>query len=183
MTTKFGFQITVDTRTIWIFPEDVEAALATAKVQAEAALSDATELVKARAKTGIVYGWSRAVGEDPINLGVFRDLTRFIDTSIIAPLPAAVKPSFSVDQEFEKLVQGLPDPVNKAVDDLTSKAIFELDGLRLKIPGTDSTEKIQFEIAMLINLIPLDLVLGPFKLNRLYARLGNFSTVVENTSL
>lgn len=262
MIAKFGFQVTVEQRTIWIFPEDIDAAAIAAQAEAllkktlaaelakkfdddtkintlingiqdetiklkvKAALPagatvaekltvvmnkvslldiqtsidtlDATvkttiDSLKARANTGIIYGWMRGPGEDPISLGVFRDLTRFIDRSIIGSLPSSVRPSFSVDNEFEKLVNGLPDPINSALTALTTKAVFELDSIRLKIPGKGSVlldgkgqpvmvsgkpkpEPTQFEIAMLINLLALDLELGPFQLNRLYAKLGNFGS-------
>jgi hypothetical protein len=261
MTAKFGFQVTVQDRTIWIFPEDIDAAKVAA--QAEVLLKDTivtqlaasgkafdtaekldnfittqlsksdpvlaenikkainalpttatikdkvallvgkvsladiqTEInslgdtvksqingLKARANAGIVYGWSRGTGEEPISLGVFTDLTKFIDNSIIAKLPSSVRPNFSVDQEFKALVSGLPEPVNSALTALTTKAVFELDSIRLKIPGKGSVdqagkaEKTRFEIAMLINLLALDLELGPFQLNRIYAKLGNFDSV------
>ena len=174
MTGKFGFQITVNERTIWIFPEDMDAALAAAKAQAQAAAAGASAQVKAMAKAGITYGWTRGPGDEPISLGSFDDLTGFIYNSILGALPNEVKPDFSLTDEFDSLFRNLPDPVNTAVDDLTTKAIFELDGLRLMIPGSDSEEKLQFELGMMVNLIALDLELGPFRLNRLYAKFGNF---------
>ncbi|TVP63372.1 MAG: hypothetical protein EA343_08265 [Nodularia sp. (in: Bacteria)] len=252
MTTKFGFQVTVEERTIWIFPEDIDAA--TVATQAEAKLKktiakelaktinnqdeldklikrlpDASRIqsaievlpsdtkiedtvavlvslvsladikeqingiegaakteinrLKAQATTGVIYRWTRGLGEDPISLGVFRDLTKFIDRSIIGSLPSSVRPSFSVDDEFSALVSGLPDPVNGALTALTTKAVFELDSIRLKIPGKSSVdEKIQFEIAMLINLVALDLILGPFQLNRLYAKFGNFGSIATTSA-
>jgi len=174
MSARFGFQVTVKERAIWVFPEDVDAALAAAKAQANAAASNASAEAKRLAKAGIAYGWTRGVGEEPISLGSFDDLTGFVDDNILGNLPAALKPDFKVTESFDALVGGLPDPVNGAVKDLKAKAVFELDSLRLKIPGKGSDEKMQFEIAMLINLMALPYSLGPFKLNQLYARLGNF---------
>lgn len=258
MTAKFGFQVTVNDRAIWIFPEDIDAATVAAQAEAElrqrlavelgkkvfdtqtkidnfvAALNDGvlksqiegainalpqtegkakvsdqvaiivskvslddieskiSELsesikssvngLKAKASSGVVYAWTRAPGEDPISLGVFRDLTLFIDNKIIGSLPRAVRPNFNVTESFGSLVNGLPDPVSGAVESLTTKAVFELDGIRLKIPGKGSAETTQFEIAMLINLMPLNLTLGPFQANRLYAKLGNFVDSVASTS-
>lgn len=272
MTAKFGFQITVQERTLWIFPEDINVAEGVAKAEAavkaavqdeieklragdtktinalfdklpteikgeiqneidrlkkqaqreadkvkeaakgkaqaagvtltdddftaialknkasliEAQLTEVTEFAaEAKAKIeslrqklnqGITYGWTRGPGEDPISLGTFDDLLDFIDDKIIASLPALIRPDFDVSDSFDALVNGLPEPVNGAIEALKSGAIFELDGLRFKIPGKNkqSDEKMQFEIAMLINLVPLDLILGPFQLNRLYSKLGNF---------
>lgn len=250
MTAKFGFQVTVQQRTIWIFPEDIDAAAAVAKAEAavtdyltaelkkledsdidglinklpeavkktvndeitalkakgteaQAAkvsalmtkasvsdvvkgmsktVNDAINLLKVRIKDGIAYSWTRGAGEDPITLGTFDNLLDFIDDKIIASLPEFMRPTFDVSDSFDALVGGLPDPVNGAVEALKSKAVFELDGLRLKIPGKGTREKTQFEIAMLINLVSLDLILGPFQLNRLYAKLGNFGSTVTTTA-
>lgn len=244
MTAKFGFQVTVQERAIWIFPEDIDAASAVAKAEAvvtdylkkelerlpqtditsliaklpnniqtavnnesnaltakgtdagkakvaalmsQASVADivkgmssdvqtAIGLLKAKITDGIAYSWIRGAGEDPITLGTFANLLNFIDERIIKSLPSAVRPDFDVSENFDALVNGLPDPVNGAIEALKSKAVFELDGLRLKIPGKGSKEKTQFEIAMLINLVALDLILGPFQLNRLYAKLGNFGS-------
>ena len=134
------------------------------------------ESLRQKLNQGITYGWTRGPGEDPISLGTFDDLLDFIDDKIIASLPELIRPDFDVSDSFDALVSGLPEPVNGAVEALKSGAIFELDGLRFKIPGKNkkSDEKMQFEIAMLINLVPLDLILGPFQLNRLYSKLGNF---------
>ncbi|MGB7315841.1 MAG: hypothetical protein WA939_23145 [Nodosilinea sp.] len=135
---------------------------------------DRLEDLKAKANAGVVYGWTRSPGEDPIELGTFLSLTEFIDKSIIGSLPDVVRPTFSVTDSFQSLVGGLPDPMNSALGELTSTAKFELDGIRIKIPGKGSTEKTQFEIAMLVNLVNLQLKLGPFRANRLYAKMGNF---------
>ena len=168
MAAKFGFQVTVNDRTIWLFPEDVDAALQAAKKRAVTGAKTVT-------RSGIAYGWTRAPGDDPISLGTFNDLTVFIDNQIIANLPEPVRPAFSVQKTFDDLIENLPNPVDEKLNDLKTKAVFELDGLRLKIPGRGASEKMQFELGMMINLIELDLELGPFQLNRLYAKLGNFT--------
>lgn len=275
MTAKFGFQVTVQERTIWFFPEDVNLAEGVAK--AEAAVKDAVKAeidrlkntggsdltalytsltttypqiatefnrlkqenknlvdldaqakalenyanlienefstiaqfganakslitsLKQKLNTGVSYGWTRGAGEDPISLGTFEDLLNFIDEKIIKKLGL----NFDTSDSFAAMVNGLPSPINGAISDLTTKAIFELDGIRLKIPGKGSTvpvkdaqgnpatdtsgkpilkpEPTQFEIAMLVNLVPLDLELGPFQLNRIYAKLGNFGAAEPAT--
>lgn len=261
MTAKFGFQVTVQDRTIWIFPEDVNSAAIAAQAEAafkkmvaeqlatsvintkekleilivektndpepikkiklkvkdeigklvesatlkdkitvwvnNVSITEISEQIKsikgkaedqlaslqARASTGITYGWKRGVGEDPITLGTFKNLLDFIDNSIVHKLGL----KFDVSDEFDNLVKGLPEPISGSVQALTDGAVFELDEIRLKIPGKGSTitvknakssmvkpEPTQFEITMLINLLALDLELGPFQLNRIYAKLGNF---------
>ena len=85
MTSKFGFQVTIRDRTIWLFPEDVNSAIATAKAQAEAlknAAKDARDKALNAVKTGISYSWTRESGKDPISLGAFADLTGFVDDMV-----------------------------------------------------------------------------------------------------
>ena len=179
MSAKFGFQVIVNDRAIWVFPEDIDAAVSVAKAQANAIKKEAKDATKQLAKAGIAYGWVRGPEEEPISLGTFTSLIQFVDNNIIGALPAAMKPEpkFELTKSFDSLVQGLPDPFNEKITDLKDKASFELDALRLKIPGKDSSETMKFEIAMLINLQTLDYELGPFKLNQLYAKLGNFDSV------
>lgn len=243
MTTKFGFQVTVQTKTtsrmLWIFPEDIDTAAVVAKAKAalkqilieeltkQAAqlnglidqLPDsvptevktelkkldpsakATALVekgditaiqtalakqadkqvnalKAQANAGLVYSWTREAGEEPIVLGAINDLMDFISNAI-----GITGADFDVKAKFNDLLGGLPDPIGSTAQEIAEKAIFELDGLRLKIPGKGSGEKTQFEIAMLVDLNQLGLELGPLTLNRLYAKMGNFgSTSAETTA-
>ena len=212
MTAKFGFQVTVQDRIIWIFPEDVSSAdiaaqaetafkkmvveqLNKANILTDARLTDLTsdkpddlepikkikakirdEITKlgtsadlqakiavwvnnvsiteiskqiasvpgeakgqlaalqAKASTGITYGWKRGAGEDPISLGTFGNLLDFITNSIVVKLGL----SFNVRGEFDALVKGLPEPISGSVQALTDGAVFELDEIRLKIPGKGS---------------------------------------------
>jgi len=193
MTAKFGFQVTVNDRTIWLFPEDVDAALTSARAQANAAETSASAQVKALASAGIAYSWTRGPGEDPIRLGSLNDLVGFIQNNIIAPLPDDImKPTFDVQVKFKSLIQGLPDPINGMAENFTQNVYIEIDSMRLKIPGKSPTpptsqtapkpEGFKFEIAILISFVDANLKIGPFQLNRVYAKLGNFepdNTVVK----
>ena len=173
MSAKFGFQVTVNDRAIWVFPEDIDAAVATAKAQATKAVSKATETTKALAKTGITYKWTRSQGEDPISLGTLKNLVDFVDNSIVKPLGLT---SFDANDVLTSVIGSLPAPIDNAFDSLSRGAVFELDEIRLRIPGKGGNESAKFEIAMLINLTELELELGPFRLNQLYAKLGNFDS-------
>lgn len=154
MTNKFGFEIIVNSKTIWIFPEDVNAAL---------------QAGQAKINAGVVYAWSRGPGEEPLSLGTFMDLVTFINKGLNMV-------GFDVMNSFKKLIAGLPNPIDDAVDNLVNNAVFELDSLRLKIPAKGSTEKVQFEIAMIINLVKVELKLGDsLQLTRIYAQMGNFT--------
>lgn len=158
MTTKFGVEIIVNAKTIWIFPEDVNAAL---------------QAGQAKINAGVVYAWSRGAGEEPLSLGTFRDLVSFINKGLNMV-------GFDVMASFDNLIKSLPNPIDDAVDNLVTNAVFELDSLRLKIPAKGSTEKVQFEIAMIINLVKVELKLGDsLQLTRIYAQLGNFTDADE----
>lgn len=185
MTSKFGFQFAVNDRMIWVFPEDVEAAANAAKAAAEVAkakadkaINDLSASVKSQAAAGIAYSWTRASGEDPISLGNLASVGEFVNNMIgkigkAAPtLGEAINPA----AEIKSLVDGLPLPekLENVFESIQNNAYFELDSLRLRIPGKGSGEKWQFELGMIVNLSDLGLELGPFQFTRLYARIGNF---------
>ncbi len=154
MTTKFGVEIIVNSKTIWIFPENVTAAL---------------QAGQAKINAGVVYAWSRGPGEEPLSLGTFMDLVSFINTGLNMV-------GFDVKNSFTKLIGDLPSPIDDAVENLVNNAVFELDSLRLKIPASGSGESMKFEIAMIINLVKVNLSLGnSLQLTRIYAQMGNFT--------
>lgn len=180
MTVKFGFQVTVQDRTIWLFPEDITAAAATAKHKLNA---------------GITYNWTRGLGEDPIMLGSLGDLTDFIDKNIIGPTTSWLRPDFNVTKSLDTLIAGLPSPVDTALKDTLNHVNFKLDGLRLQIPeksqksdnsqgSTEEKKRLKFELAMLVDLInlPEQIQVGHLQLNQIYIQLGNFGSSGASSS-
>ena len=106
MANKFGFQITVKERTIWIFPEDIDAAVTAGKSAA------------------IAYSWTRSAGEDPIELGTIDDLVDFVDVSIIQNMPdfMDIPSEFSARKEFDNVLDSLPNPFGSGLENFAKNA-------------------------------------------------------------